>query len=68
MEQETVPTSATAAMASARKMSVVLKDAVLGKPLANRNLEPPVLGAIETCYLCHEHEDGSTVCHEIPCK
>jgi hypothetical protein len=55
-------------MARSRKMSVVLKDAVLGRPLQDRSLEPPVLGAIETCYLCHEHENGETVCHEIPCK
>jgi hypothetical protein len=64
-EQET--TEGAAERAQARKMSVVLKDAVLGRPLSDRSLEPVVLGATESCYLCHEHENGETVCHEIVC-
>ena len=51
----------------ARKMSAVLKDAILGRPLPTRDLEPPILGASESCWLCHEHDDGQTVCHQIPC-
>ena len=55
------------ARAQRRLMSDVLKGAVLGRPLPNRDLEPPVLGASESCWLCHEHDNGETVCHEIVC-
>ena len=65
-EKETTEGTAEAT-AQRRKMSDVLKGAVLGRPLENRGLEPPILGATEYCYLCHEHENGEMVCHEIPC-
>jgi hypothetical protein len=68
MNEKTVPDGATLSIARARKMSDVLKGAVLGRPLPTRDLEPPVLGASESCWLCHEHDNGETVCHEIPCR
>ena len=67
MEEEQRTERTTLATTRARKMSVVLKDAILGKPLKTLDLEPPVLGASESSWLCHEHDDGQMVCHQIPC-
>jgi hypothetical protein len=65
-EQRKSP-GATPETARSRKMSVILKDAVLGRPLDDRSIEPPILGASESCWLCHTHDDGETVCHPIVC-
>ena len=66
-EQETTESIAEARAQPRKMMSDVLKGAVLGRPLPNRELEPPILGASESCWLCHTHDNGETVCHEIVC-
>lgn len=42
---------------------------VLDRPVGGSGIELPrdVSGLAEACYMCHEHENGETVCHEITC-